>query len=748
MLSSLTSRSPARILLLPAMLLIALLACGLWPSGGAGDMASCDDVQLAEQHGRPGDTIEVTGVPQSMTGLYVDVSTDDNGSPTVSPMLLTPDGGLAVLVPMHPDGLAGGQLTMVITNGDRDCPAVTLQVDPIEPAPAGTLEAYVAAVGQNLANWREDVGVSREHLLTGHLEPEFVPLAAAQILYDGPDNPTSLVRIADGTAEFPSGGKVDPEIVNTMLYYSGLPQELDDLKPPEDELAAGTGRGRLAAPTTQQGAATQLSRDMTRQATCLGLLTGKSGDVLNDIDLAITATGVINAPTGIFLAAAKLVALWPMQYCAYRLPSEFTGMNVDLSHEHFLEDFDFDTEFPVVRSVQVTARSESWNLTPIVIDTLLLVGGAADEAAKLGKVAPEAGAVSDINAALAPATNNACGRSDCADDIGVTLPPLQFGPIDINWPQFVRFTGLRSITTGDFGLYRPAATGPGGLRVETLPVFGDASTRQTFEMNVDAIDVSLSPRSVTVKPGESVPFTVTISNAEHPELNDWTELAPGGGEQLVAQNSDSYTFQAPAKITHDADPDPCKEQEIWGILVEATTSTGLRKDRNPPRSASAVITVEKDVSQENQAECGTPTPTPTPKPDECLIGSWDVVPASYDAYLQALLGGGDIESIEHNGVLSLTFMRDWSLTIDMDMALTFCSSQGCITTNVVQSGSGTYSINPSAGTISSTGVPVVASIGDVSESVGPESGSGSYTCDGDTLTITPAGAPGLEYERR
>lgn len=741
---------PLRGTLYVAGLAAALLACSLisLPSFGNADPA-CTDVQLARDSASPGDTLEVTGVPESMTGLFVQVSAADGGEAKPSPMLLTPSGGVAVLVPMHPNGLSGGELDLVITNGEHDCPQVTVQVEPIEPAP-GTLDSYVTAVGDHLATWRAEADVTRDELLTGYLEAELLPLAAAQILYDGPDNPTSLVRIAQGTAEFDSGDSIDPEVLNAFLHQSGLLGGLEGMHLPTDAAATSLGRGGLTAPFLQQAAAGQLSEDMTRQHNCMGMITGASGDVVNDADLAITAVGVFNAPAGIALSAAKLVALWPVEYCAYRLPSQFTSMDVDRSHEEFNEDFDFDSEFPIVRAVHVTAQSEAWNLTPIVIDTLLLFGGAADSAAQATKVAKDPGFVNQANDALAPTVNNLCARSDCADAVGATLPPVQFGSVDINWPEYVRFTGLRSITTGEFGLYRPASTGPGGLRVETRPVFGDARSAKAIEMNVAAIEVALSPSSVVLEPGQSRQFSLNISNADNPQLNQWTESSPRG-ERLVAQDSDSYTFTAPAKITNDQDPDPCIKQEIWGLLVESTSRTGLRKDGEPPRSATAVITVREDVSAENPEECGTPTPTPTPEPDECLHGTWAVDPGSYNRYLEQLLSGGEITSSNAEGVLNLEFTPDWTVTINLNMNLTFCTVAGCITSNIQQTGSDTYSTNSidgDSGRISTSGgVPIVASLGDYSRQVEGDPGSATYTCEGDTLTIIAAGAPPLQYNR-
>lgn len=737
-----------RPLLASTALLLAVLACsGIpWPDLTLGPR--CDQVQLARTSGQPGDTIRLQGIPDAMMGIYAEVSTDQHDDLPPIALHESESGDLDIIVPLHPNGISGGELTLVVTNGQLRCPELTLEVDAIPPAP-GTLERYVEALDGHLSFWRDRAGVSRQDLLSGYIEPELLPLAAAQTFYDGPNNPKSLVRVAEGTAEFDSAAELDRQVLDAILSHSGVAESLESLSQASPDIGLGQRAAGHAAHRHQRIAAGELSEDMEQQASCLRTLNGATGKLLNDADFAIAAVGVANGPAGLTLAAAKLAAMWPLEYCAYRLPSEFTSMTVDVSHEHFKEDFDFNSEFPVVRSVVVTARSEVWNLTGIMVDTVLLFGGGIDEAGQAAKASREVGMVSQANAELAGATNNLCQRSDCGDGISFSLDPEHTDAIDIYWPEFVKFTGLRSITTGEFGLYRPAATGPGGLRVETLPVFGDARSAETLEMNVAAIEVDLNPSSVVLEPGQSQQFTLSISNAEHPELNQWTQSSPDGGESPVAQDSESYTFTAPAEITTDLDPDPCVEKEVWGILVESTSRTGLRKDGDPPRSDTAVITVVRNIAEQNPELCGTPTPTPTPEPDECLHGTWAVDPQSYNRYLEQLLSGGDITGTSAEGMLDIEFEPDWLVTINMNMNITLCTSEGCITSNIREMGSASYGVDTETNTLSvGGGIPIVASLeGFTGEGGTTPSASAEYICEGDSLTILASGAPPLEYNR-
>jgi hypothetical protein len=674
------------------------------------------------------------------------------------------DGPVQTVLPAHPAGIEGGSLTLTIEQQGTICLENEVEIQPLEAAP-GALDDLIAQTDAYLAARRTSADVTREELLTGDLsaaEPEIVALALMQDIYDGPDNPNSLVRLQDGTAEIQNYEPLDAELVNAVVAHHGMANWMQEqaalVEDQTSRRTAGVAQEFQAGLYQDIISPGDLADAMEDQFECESRLTGPAGDVRADIELAATGISLVGGPAGALLSGSLLVARIYDEYCAYMLPGEFSRIEVE--HEPLMFEEDFDGDPGAVVEITVWATSAGWQITGVMIDVVLTMAGGVGAPAKISKQ------TLDITNAATAAVSNICGRLDSCADIRdqeiLTLPPRTYGPVSGltfgDWAEMsIRPAPEEAIEKTAEYLYEPINLGTSALSVRPeYETFGYETIEYEEYIEVLEISVDVQPEQVSLAPGELQTFNVTIDNAYYPELNLWTLVSPKAEEFEVGMDQDTYDFVAP---DFETDDDSCEtETQDWTLYVESTSKTGLRATSDEGRYDVANITVVKTPDPKN---CPTPTPTPTltptptitptpsatPRPDQCLLGTWELDLDSYLAALQTIAPDEESQFTNVEGYSRITF-TETEVTNDANLVLTISGPDGSLDFPSQQSGTTTYSADAERGIIMVAGGQESTGwfLGE-SNTTETEGAGAYYTCEGNELIIETTDLPPVIWNR-
>lgn len=715
-------------------LVIALLACGpLSLLDGETAGITCNRASPAAGLALPGDRVPISGLPDDRDGFYVEVSAPDTDL-FYTVLVEEDDGSVGMLVPVHPDGIAGGPLTFTIRSDEVTCPDFDLTVEALPAAP-GAFKEQADSVGKQLAQWRDRADVSRDQLLNDKLDQELIPLALAQYLYDAPDNPNALVKYTDGTIEL---SEKDQALLDAMTDRSHMRQVIEEAIAAQAAVASTTISppvGPLARPYPQSAA--NLAEDMSRQAACLQTLSGATGDLIQDADFGVMGIAVVNPAVGAAVGGAFLAYKLQLEYCAYMLPSRFTRMDVEVSIDQFNEDYDFQSKGGgELTEVTVSGESEGWHITGLLIDVALAATGPVGKGVnKLRGVEEVAGRnlMGEAIDTVAGATNNICGRSDCSDPLDIYVDPIPFFFVDVMDPDYVMLTAVNSIVLappGVWGSYEPSQVGQGGLRVDTHSgVFGDANISELAMITVDEIEVSVSPSDVKIEAGQSASFTGSIQHSDNPAQNQW--IVEGEGISGVqAHNTFDFTFKAPEWELEDA----CKaETRVYGVYFKSTSMTGLRAGSNEDRIDAATVEVEQKPDP-NNPDCTTPTPTPDQCPENYVVGTWKMDMGSYTNFMHSF-NTADAEINSVTGDMTITFAEDGTATTSSDILVIVTAADQSMSFGVNESGTMGYTVDPTTNTLTTEGGQLITTSIDPDQTVQGEGSSVVFTCDGDTMSV-------------
>jgi WD40 repeat protein len=652
------------------------------PQASEAVVATCEGISLAKRIGFTGEIIEVLGLPEAFSapiGLLSVAGAPDAGElvfvqrrPALedNPEREGDDSKPArdaLVLPLHPtQPLEGG--TANLTLYDLYQPSLECQLGDVTlkalPPVEGAYAEYVGAYSRLLDAQLAMMGLTRAELRNADpatLPLELVFMAHSVSLYDDPNNPNNLARIADGTAPALEGVNLD--ILNGIVAANdmarvvhALADDLFALEPitlyeqrtahvlsssPSASYASQVVRVNISAPE-------QLARAMQLQSSAEAGSTGAAKDVTDNLGLFAAVIGIAIPPAGAFLGAEAYVlsnfsGLW-----AKLLPSKFTDIRYDLTipaYEH--EDDDRRGRWVNVR---VDVASQRWEGTLAVLDGLLTLSGVVGGVKELKNIAK--GAVSktaertikdNVELATGLATN-VCGRegvfcSNAANSINtlVTVGPFTWNniPLDEDGNRWTRgeYDENGAIIIEGENRYYPVKAGVGRLRVWVRgTLFGYKTINHATNIPVEAIQVTVVPQTLKAEPGEVVCFSAQVSHALDVSL-EWSSTV-NNEREVTTDNPAVFCVQAPqlagewtAWESCEVGPKPVSRS--YGIKALSLSKGGIRGAANAPaRFDYAVLRVEKK-----------PTTQPPPVPEECIEieyeeGDWEITstPQTYTCF--------------------------------------------------------------------------------------------------------------------
>lgn len=761
---------------LPFVFVFILMACTSTAAPGT----TCTDIQFSNNQSYPGQVIVISGLPSELfSEVYADVRTAEIEETSLGLVTVNEEGVYNLITPVHPQGISGGMVEIILHADEITCSSSELEILPLTPAP-GAFLSYIENIETYLELSLDLYGIDRDLLLNGDLDQLpaiLIPLATAQFLLDSPENPNSLVRIMDGTADILDETELDTELIDAMIAHLGLNDLLDEMIIEEKEtLRLQNYQYQLASnsilPTNLSPSfgnidtAQELSDAMGAQKKSMDRLTGATGKLLNDADLVSGAIGLVNPAAGGALGLALLIHKAPTEASAYLNPSSFAEIRMEVWKDSFEEDY--AGEPGQIVSVWVTPRSEIWDISGLMIDVAMTGAGGIDtlsDAAKItrsgtgviaapGKV--PANNVQTTNELLGPMTNNICARSSACSE---------YQPkIEINnnpWNEVKIFTKTMGdewvdipkkynvLKPGDeLGSYLPAAVGTEIIEIWTKSgKFGSAAARVQHTIIVHQIVVNVTPNSANLKPGETQCFNATVTHALDTGLEWFLKSQDGGYKPQgitddILNEIEDYCFTAP-DFPLDPNPDICEPPEpktkYWNLKTVNLASTGLREGATDERFDEVVIAVRKT------ADNFVPPPE-CEEADACLLGKWVVDNQSYLAFLQAASGGGD-EFTAISGQFFTEYNSEKETTSSSSgFSMTLCSSGDCLTIPIQHSGTTTFYTQDSWLYVGG-GQVTAATVGGITQKAVSEADNAFYSCEGDTLSIDWGGLPTVIWNR-
>jgi hypothetical protein len=589
------------------------VACLFDGAGVALTESICSALAPAAASGIPLDIVSIGGVPSSF-GRPILARMSWDGDQQVSLGLVQESGGNAnVMIPLHPNGSPdGGDVTVRISDEVQTCPPFTFTILPLPAAP-GELVATVD-VAQSLLDARAELfGTPVADLLNTHasgLEPALRLLAVAQGLVDDPSNQFSLRAFANGSVT--DFGTAEADFADRLLGRTGL---LDDL---QSELAAIQAAGpalpalgaaqdvrpaRALTPGLALDCITSIDMDAQLLDACMTLardkVQGAASDSTQDraifaMDMAAMFGARIAGPISSLISFSQLYDA----AVANNLPSSFVSLTVSPSPRDFLEDQDGPGDW---KPALATAISNGWNLDDLLTD--VIVGRITPNIAITSRLSwtqkqlfkrSNAAQYSDIRQVerifqglLDELVEALVGRGVSLTDGLLTVPPLNYGPVDVSDPEWTdsRIVTGTSIELPSHGQYDPVEPGASLIEVVTaVGKFGGTSIATDHEgISVGQLQLTLSPAEIFLAPGQDTLLTLTVLNSAHP---DSVEIIPGlslqGSAQISFGTGDTHTVI----YTAPANPAP-NSADVVG--VRHTANGGARRPGAPERTASAVI---------------------------------------------------------------------------------------------------------------------------------------------------------------
>ncbi len=191
-------------ILILTVICVALSSCD---TGKTGSTDWYESVSLETNKGSPGDKIGIKGIPTNPTTIFANVTVPSGDAESVAIIEQNEQGAsypFSLIVPIHPvEYFAGGKVNIEVSDGEKSCSPVELTItsmgDPNDPEIKGTFTRMVSTLQQSINDEAETAGITVETLkgkFSG-LSQEHIPLAVTQFLVDHPDNPNSLIAIAN-----------------------------------------------------------------------------------------------------------------------------------------------------------------------------------------------------------------------------------------------------------------------------------------------------------------------------------------------------------------------------------------------------------------------------------------------------------------------------------------------------------------------------------------------------------------------
>lgn len=587
----------------------AVGACGGGPSSPAtdddpdppnpGNEITCPALNPATSSGLPTRRIAIGAVPSTFgSPVAAAISNGANDPSGLAFVTEGSSGGLELIVPLHPDAaLAGGTVTLTVTDGTRSCEPFQFSIQPL-PTAEGELEAIVDLLQDVVDGQAELFGTTRQELVEAsvdELPPGLWPLVFVQTILDDPANPRSLRAIAEGGE--------GAEVLDWMNRILAVTSMREDLTNPPNPQPGTTAPPRNPAPARASAfgclpsvvgqSAQALSDCMKDQAEAQRRTEGISARVAADIIDAFSTLDEHGLPVAgvvseIFSWISWLITTERTKAAAL-YPSTFTGMSLQVDRDRFMEDED---ETGKLTFASVTATNLGYNLLNEIIDGIKQAVSLAETTGEFdfstGTDADEA--ASEFRERILPIIEQRLRELQLE---AFDIQPEPFGPVVVTDRKWIdaRLAAGDAITLDEEAItYEPRLFGESTVSVRTADgEFGGDQIAEQVVITVDELMVSISPATTFVAPSDPQNpqfevFTVEVQDSKYPDMVDLdltTHPEQGLAEIDVNEDSETHTVNYLAPSAPDYD-----EEDM--IIVEHTATTGARAN-GPLRRAFATI---------------------------------------------------------------------------------------------------------------------------------------------------------------
>jgi len=551
----------------------------------------------------PLEPIFLTGLPDGRLDLVADLSAQGASQAAVEGDLLLPlvpvsGGRYELRIPIHPTTITeGGAVDLRVRGPGLITLPVQLTLAPLPPAP-GAFAARVESLQAQLDAEMLAAGITRDALLSAHrsgtLEPGLVPLALAQTLLDDPAHGNDLGDLLRGDPAFASLLGSGPVSLDLLDRLSAAAVRSVTTSTAPSRPSAPTAPVHSGAPGAVAGfRPARLPIDIDSAET-LDLLMSEAwaarrgldpdtptGELLEAYGWAAGALGLKAGSLGPVAGGAVIgAAVFVLAYQTYLegkskvYPIEFVpgSLTFDIDIPVFKEDQDGPGNYS---NVLVSARSEGWNLDRNIANwTSALWGALSTGTTAFNAWAKRVDAdmfFADFLTMLLPQL--------VPDGSGaLSIPPQTWSGIDVSEERWNRARVIGdAIRVETNRSYSPVRSGDALLVVETeLSRFGDASPAFAhMDVRIDAISVSVVldfPFTTRVEPGDAVPMTIIVDNAEDISLS-WSTT---DGELSPPEQSSSTTWEATLQTPELSDDFPVT------VTFTSTATGGARSTAGAP----------------------------------------------------------------------------------------------------------------------------------------------------------------------
>ena len=365
------------------------------------------------------------------------------------------------------------------------------------------------------------------------LQGPFLPMAIAQHLIYGANNPNSLQAIRSGKATALEG-EINIELLDRILAFRNYRETMQQQITALDSMLEVDNGSRKQEES--QTASTydkfkvdikdgyDLKKYMDRANVAAFRLSDQSATAKLRKDLAkiVTITGFVPHPGVQGVSTAVGLALFVHQKFLEQdvntLPSKFVKKSLKFECDTLLFEDNVSGEIPIYgswRDVTISAKSKGWKLDKVILETIMQGVGAANYINNTIKGLEKLDDFArSFNLFI---TSNQLGQLyDQGTDI-IEIPSFTWKDVPLFKDQTKQKVVGSSIEICDsevYGRYAPTSFGVSELTIETAARFFGEYESTTKEVTVTQGSVTITPADIYIEPGESVDLTATVSGLQ------------------------------------------------------------------------------------------------------------------------------------------------------------------------------------------------------------------------------------------
>lgn len=620
---------------LMVMLLVMLsgAACG---SNDAKQASICEGVRLERDAAAPMEWVELALAGTDEANVAVRVHADGY-DPFPALVAAGDDSGVWVLAPIHPAGLAGGQVELEVVGDEFSCSETRLTIEPIPESP-GAFRRLAEQLDRIVELEARHLGTDQQALVdaidTDWVKPSLpasvLALAKAQFLLAHPANSNSLKRIAAGDAPAVSdeAAGADFRFLDAVVAHSELLDTYEEHIARLEQLPPGNyqwtqpNSGSALSETSQSAGA--LKKDIRSAAELSAAMVAGDlscrmvdNDSLKRFNSAVgTITAAPNEVVGAFGVGYSAMMAFIREINRARcglFPRELVNFQPRVDQLELEEDRPELALDPMT----VGARSGEWNVSETVIEALFQVLGWAlsDFSPATTKLSPKSEAmfkdvagqwIEGIGKGEAMKQANSATQWINERYGSGTIGPFTWSGITLDSSDYVGVhADFLQQLEGPLAV-APRQIGQGPVVIEALRAkFPPEGARVTVPGAVNRIEIEMLQR-ILVNPGETKEIYFEVKNAFNTELQ-WSNNAQQAGP-IGALSGTTKTDAPVGKVLFDTPSD--RGRYPVTLTAESLSKTGLsHPDNDPEPLLERVFLYDKDVEISPRYVCLTPGST-------------------------------------------------------------------------------------------------------------------------------------------